>query len=194
MDWKSIAGNVARIAPGIGAAIGGPAGSVVGLGVKALCDAFGVDSGAPDATQQVEQALNSMTPEQAVELKKADNQFILDMKELDIKVFELEVEDRDSARKREIDVGSRETAILAYIIVLAFVFVIGFILQALLHDNKNIESIGVLGGSLIGSIITLLAQKVEQVCGYFFGSSKGSQAKTNTMSANITKALDARSK
>jgi len=133
MDWKSIAGNVARIAPGIGAAIGGPAGSVVGLGVKALCDAFGVDSGAPDATQQVEQALNSMTPEQAVELKKADNQFILDMKELDIKVFELEVEDRDSARKREIDVGSRETAILAYIIVLAFVFVIGFILQALLR-------------------------------------------------------------
>jgi len=62
------------------------------------------------------------------------------------------------------------------------------------YDNKNIESIGVLGGSLIGSIITLLAQKVEQVCGYFFGSSKGSQAKTNTMSANITKALDARSK
>jgi len=192
MDWKSIASNVARIAPGIGAAIGGPAGSVVGLGVKALCDVFGVDSGALDATQQVEQALNSMTPEQAVELKKADNQFILDMKELDIKVFELEVKDRDSAREREQDVGSRETAVLAYVIVSAFVFVIGFILWALLRNGQNMESIGVLGGSLIGSIITLLSQKVEQVCGYFFGSSKGSQTKTNTLSANITKALNSK--
>ena len=37
MDWKKLASNVASLAPGIGAAIGGPVGSVAGLGVKALC-------------------------------------------------------------------------------------------------------------------------------------------------------------
>lgn len=188
MDWKSIAANVSVVAPGIGAAIGGPAGSVVGLGVKALCNFFGVDSTSKDAAAQVEAAVNNMTPEQAVALKKNDQDFQVSMEEIGVKVFAMEVEDRDSARNREKEVGSRETAILAYMAVLSFVAVVGIVLWAILF-GKGMEAIGVLGGSLIGSIVTLLSQKVEQVFGYFFGSSKGSQSKTNTLSNGLASAL-----
>jgi len=51
------------------------------------------------------------------------------------------------------------------------------------------EAIGVLGGSLIGSIVTLLSQKVEQVFGYFFGSSKGSNIKNNALFAGLPGSL-----
>ena len=188
MNWKSIAGNVSAVAPGIGAAIGGPAGSVVGLGVKAICDFFGVDSTAKDASAQVETALNNMSPEQAVALKKNDQEFQVSMEEIGVKVFEIEVKDRDSARDREKDVGSRETATLAYMAIISFVAVVGMVLWAILF-GKGMETIGVLGGSLIGSIVTLLSQKVEQVFGYFFGSSKGSNSKTNVLSNGLASAL-----
>lgn len=188
MDWKSIASNVSAVAPGIGAAIAGPAGSVVGLGVKAICNFFGVDSTAKDAVNQVETALNTMTAEQAVSLKKNDQDFQVSMEEIGVKIFEMEVKDRDSARTREKDVGSRETAVLAYMAIGSFVIVVIVVLYAILF-GKGMEAIGVLGGSLVGSIVTLLSQKVEQVFGYFFGSSKSSNNKTNTLSDSLTAAL-----
>lgn len=188
MNWKSIASNISAVAPGLGAAIGGPTGSVVGLGVKAICNFFGVDSTSKAALAQVETALNNMTPEQAVALKKNDQDFQVSMEELGVKVFELEVKDRDSARKREKEVGSRETATLAYMAILSFIAVVGMVLWAILF-GKGMEAIGVLGGSLIGSIVTLLSQKVEQVFGYFFGSSKGSHIKTDTLSNGLANAI-----
>ena len=188
MDWKNIAANVSAVAPGIGAAIGGPAGSIVGLGVKAICDFFDVDSTAKDAAAQVEVALNQMNPEQAVALKKNDQDFQVSMEEIGVKVFEMEVKDRDSARGREKEVGSRETAMLAYMAVLSFVAVVGIVLWAILF-GRGMEAIGVLGGSLIGSIVTLLSQKVEQVFGYFFGSSKGSNIKNNALFAGLPGSL-----
>lgn len=189
MDWKDIASNVASLAPSIGAAIGGPVGSVTGLGIKALCGLFGIDSTSPDAPTQVETALNSMTPAQAIQLKKQDQDFQMQMEELGVKVFSLEVEDRNTARKREQEVGSRETAILAYMAVSAFIGVVSIVLWAILF-GAGMETIGVLGGSLIGSIVTLLSQKVEQVFGYFFGSSKNSNTKTTALAENLTKSID----
>lgn len=182
MDWKNIASNVSALAPTIGTAIGGPVGSVSGLGIKAICDFFGVDSTSKDAAAQVETALNGMTPEQAVALKKNDQDF-------KIKMADLGVKDRDSARNREKQIGSRETAILAYLALGAFISVVAAVLYALLF-GKGIESIGTLGGSIIGSIITLLSQKVEQVFSYFFGSSKGSQDKTSVLSDSLFGALN----
>ncbi|HCY84673.1 MAG TPA: hypothetical protein DHV36_06010 [Desulfobacteraceae bacterium] len=191
MDWKDIASNVAKVAPGIGAAIGGPAGSVVGLGVKALCGFFGIDSGAQDAAKQVEQALNNMTAAEAIELKKADQDFQIQMEELGVKVFELEAKDRDSARQRERDVGSRETAVLAYLMTVAFVVAIGMVLYAIFFGN-GLHNIGEMAAGLIGILIGHLANKVEQVYGYFFGSSKGSHAKTGALAQQIGKALESR--
>lgn len=173
MDWAKLASNVASLAPGLGAAIGGPVGAVAGLGIRAICGLFGIDSKADDAAAQVEQALSGMTPEQALQLKQADQQFIKDMKALDVDVFRLEVQDRDSARHRESSVGSRAVTALAFIIVGGF---LGMVYGLLSGNLEAVDS--VLAGTLIGYV----SAKAEQVVSYYFGSSLGSARKTELAS------------
>lgn len=169
MDWSKLASNVASLAPGLGAAIGGPVGAVAGLGVKALCSLFGVDSQSDDAAAQVEKALSGMTPEQALALKDADRQFVKDMKALDVDVFRLEVQDRDSARRREASAGSKAITAMAFIIVGGF---LGMVYGLLSGGLEAVDS------TLAGTLIGYVSAKAEQVVSYYFGSSLGSARKT----------------
>ena len=169
MDLKEIAKSVAAIAPGIGAAIGGPAGSVVGLGVKALAGFFGIDSSAQEVEQQLEAAVKNMTPEQAVELKRIDKQFIVDMKKLDIDVFKLEVEDRDSARDMQKATKSIVPAVLTFCFFLLAAFVTYAIFMNVFPEADR---------QLVGIIIGYVFSELKQATSFWLGSSKGSQDKT----------------
>ena len=179
MDWEKVGKNVAEFAPAIGAAIGGPVGSVVGLGVRALCDLFGIEPDAKDAAEQMDAALNSMTPEQAIALKKADQDFQKEMKSLDVDVFKYEVQDRDSARQREMKVGSWDTRVLSWLIVGGF----GVTVWAVLSGNMSTVVDGMVAGTLIGYV----SSKADVVVSYFFGSSMGSKQKTDQLGQALTR-------
>lgn len=166
MDWKNIVGAVA---PWIGTALGGPFG---GMAVGVIADALGLS----DKTEaSIKQALSGATPEQMLALKTADQSFALRMQELGFeniqKMEALAAGDRDSARKREMTVMDWTPRILAYLVVGAFIGVV----------------IGVLGGwgkadsVLAGTLIGYLSAKAEQVIAYYFGSSSGSDKKTEIM-------------
>jgi uncharacterized membrane protein len=171
MDIKSI---LATVAPWIGTALGGPLG---GMAVTAAADALGLS----DKTEAaIKQAISGATPEQMLMLKNADHDFALKMQALNFdtveKIAALENADRDSARNREIQVKDRTPKILAYLITAGFFGMLtGLMFNTIPNDNRDIINVmlGTLGTAWIG------------VTGYYFGSTKGSEAKSALL-ANST--------
>jgi hypothetical protein len=66
-----------------------------GMAANMIADVLGV----PNTPKAIEKAIQEATPEQMLELKKAEQEFELQMKELDVDVFKLEVGDTQDARK-----------------------------------------------------------------------------------------------
>lgn len=105
------------------------------------------------------------------------------LKELDhavkVKAMDLDVEDRKSAREREVAVKGNTTSTLAYIIVGAFVAVSVFMIShpyIFPGTKMEPEQLG-----MVGTIVGYLAAKAEQVASYYFGSSVSSDKKTDAM-------------
>ena len=83
---------VSTVAPAIGTALGGPMG---GMAANMIADVLGCDTDA----KSIQKAIDNATPEQMLELKKAEAEFEIKMKELEVDVFKLEVADTQDARK-----------------------------------------------------------------------------------------------
>lgn len=169
IDWKAI---VRTVAPTIATALGTP---FMGVAVSAISNAL---LGKPDGTQEeVSAAILGATPEQLLLLKKADREFAVEMKKLDVELEKISAEDRSSARKREEVVKDKTPKVLAFIIVIGFMAM----------------SVGVLSGwakvetVLAGTIIGYISAKAELVLTYYFGSSAGSDRKTEIMNQNSKK-------
>ena len=84
---------VGAVAPTLGTALGGPMG---GMAANMIAEVLGV----PNTPKAIETAIQQATPEQMIELKKAEQAFEVQMKELDVDVFKLEVADGQDARSR----------------------------------------------------------------------------------------------
>ena len=83
---------VGTVAPTIGTALGGPMG---GMAANMIADVLGCDND----PKSIQKAIDNATPEQMLELKKAEAEFEIKMKELEVDVFKLEVADTQDARK-----------------------------------------------------------------------------------------------
>ena len=83
---------VGTVAPTIGTALGGPMG---GMAANMIADVLGCDND----PKSIQKAMDSATPEQMLELKKAEAEFEVKRKELEVDVFKLEVADTQDARK-----------------------------------------------------------------------------------------------
>ena len=92
MNFDKIKGLVGDLAPTLGAALGGPVG---GAAATMLADVLGCDP----TPQKIGKALSQATPEQLAEIKKAELDFEVRMKELDVDIFALETKDVQDARK-----------------------------------------------------------------------------------------------
>lgn len=116
MDFKDI---LKTVAPWIGTALGGPLG---GMALKAAADALGVSDKTIDAVQA---AVLAMTPEQAKEMKIADQAFQAHMIEIGYKNIEsleaIAAADRDSARKMQVENKSFMPAVITAGILSSFV-------------------------------------------------------------------------
>lgn len=164
MDFKSIIG---AIAPTVATMLGGP---LAGLAVDALGTALGMESPTVD---KVKKALTTgqLSGDQIVALKTAEQAVLVRMEELGIQREQLEHDDRASARAREVGVKDKTNQRLAFLVVGAFILMVGLTLAG----AAKVES--VLAGTLVG----YLSAKCEQVLAYYFGSTKGSADKTNLL-------------
>ncbi len=163
-DWHKI---IATVAPVLATALGGP---LAGVAVGAIAKGI-LPDGTDPTPDNVAAAVMSATPDTLIKLKQIELDFAKSMSDAGIKLEEIAANDRDSARKREVETKDSTTKVLAYVIVGAFIWVVGFTLAG----YTTVDS--VLAGTLIG----YLSAKAELVSSYYFGSSAGSQRKTDAL-------------
>ena len=149
MEWKDVASQVGKFAPYIATALGGPA---AGLGVKALCSALGMDATttSPDDVAKLF-ANGQLSGDQLLAMKKAEQDFQLQLKALDINsIKDLEAladSDRASARDRETKVRDHTPEVGFYLITLGF---FGLLALMLFHvvPESNTKILDIMTGSL----------------------------------------------
>ena len=159
MDWLK------QIAPTIATALGGP---LAGMAVSAISKAVGVE---PDQVQDMI-ANNKLSAEQIAQVKIAEIELQKQAQELGLNFAKLEVEDRKSAREMQATTRSMMPSILAGAVTVGF-----FAIMTLMFFNKvdsNNPAILMMLGSLGTAWTGIIA--------YYFGSSAGSQAKTDLLS------------
>jgi len=165
---------VRTVAPSIASAVGGP---LAGMATKAISEAL---LGKPDGTEEeLAQAATKATPEQLLALKKAENDFALQMRELDIDLERIAGADRDSARNREIKTKDWTPKILAGGITVGYFGVLFYMLTHGLPTTGGSEAMLVMLGTLGTAFGGVMA--------YYFGSSAGSKEKTEAMNRMVSK-------
>ncbi len=158
-NWKK---TLSAIAPSLATALGGPlAGAAVGVISKAL---LGKDSA---TAAEIAAAVAGATPEQLIDLQNADNEFQLRTKELDI-------QDRQSARKLAIDTG-----ILPQII-LSSIYTVGYFCLMFMLINGDVSIPEDISG-MVMALIGVMTAAQAQIMNFWFGSSSGSKEKTKKM-------------
>jgi len=168
---KTFGPLIGSVAPTIATALGGP---VAGMAVKAISGAlFGHDSATEDDIRTV---LANPTGDQLAALKKIDADFKVQMKALDIDLEKIAAGDRDSARQMQIATKSWLPEVLSILVTVGFFGIIVYILKYGLPESGK-EALLLLLGSL-GTAWT-------GVMAFYFGSSAGSQKKTQALTAAL---------
>jgi len=117
MDLLNVAkGILGAVAPTVATALGGP---LAGVAVRQIGSALGLSD---NATQdEVMSAVANADPETLSKIKQVEADFKVMMKELDVSLAKLEVEDKNSARNREIQTKDKTPRVLAYLIVALYI-------------------------------------------------------------------------
>jgi hypothetical protein len=159
MDWLK------QIAPTIATAMGGP---LAGMAVSAISKAIGVD---PEKVGDLISS-NKLTADQIAQVKIAEIELQKQAQELGLNFEKLAVEDRVSARDMQSKTRSLMPPILAGTVTVGFfgIMTMMFIGKVDSSNPAILMMLGSLGTAWTGIIA------------YYFGSSAGSQAKTDLLS------------
>ena len=200
-DLKTAIGS---FAPTLATMLGGP---LAGTAVNALVGAFGLtssgdqskDLGAITAVVQN----GTMTPEVIAAVRAADQKHLEIMGEQSIDLVKLnadhetasaqvDAEDRASARNREVSLKDNTPSTLAYALIGGFIGISVLQLIALMFFPIQAAAIPQSGWLLIGQISGYLANEAKMAGSYYFGTSAGSDKKTDLLAqANALPAPDA---
>lgn len=164
MEWLK------QIAPTIATALGGP---LAGMAVSAISKAIGVDE------DKVSDLIsnNKLTADQIAQVKIAEIELQKQANELGLNFEKLAVDDRKSARQMQAATRSIVPPLLAAAITFGF---FGILIMLLLgRVDGNNPTILMMLGSLSTAWTGIIA--------YYFGSSAGSQAKTELLSKGADK-------
>lgn len=159
MEWLK------QIAPTIATAFGGP---LAGMAVTAISKALGVE---PEKVEEVISS-NKLTSEQIAQIKLAEIELEKQARELGLNFEKLAVDDRKSARDMQAATRSLVPPLLATAVTVGFFGILGMMLTGKV-DASNPALMMMLGS--LGTAWT-------GIIAYYFGSSAGSQAKTEMLS------------
>ena len=169
MNWKNVVKNMA---PALAATLGGP---MSGVAVKYIADKF---LGNPDATEDdFEEAIFNATPEKLAELKRIDNEFVIEMAKLDVDVYALEVKDRDSARDLA-KINMKPQIILSSIFITGYFLLLFLIVSGHVRISLEIKETAIL-------LLGILTTSMPMIMQFWFGSSSGSKEKTAKWGATL---------
>ncbi len=155
------------IAPAVATAVGGPLG---GLAITAIADKFGV----ADSVDAVAKAI------------AGDPQAAQKLAELDLRQFELENQDRDSARHMQETALNQEDKFAKHFIYwFAWFWSVGSMAYFFAITFGTVPASGKDFGNIILGF--LLGTAVATIISFFYGSSKSSKDKSDTLSKELLK-------
>lgn len=158
---------VKTVAPSLATAVGGP---LAGMATRAISDAL---LGKPDGTEdELIDAAAKASPDQLLALKKAEQDFAVRMRELEIDLQRIDAADRSSAREREVKTGDWTPKALAGAVTLGFFGVLGYMIAYGLPTQ---------GGEALLVMLGTLGTAWGGIVSYYFGSSAGSKEKSEAM-------------
>lgn len=160
IKWKKI---VSAVAPTLATALGGP---LAGMATKQIAGAILGNENAKEA--ELEAAITAGGPDMLVKLKELDQQFEIKLRELGLELEKLDVQDRASARAREIAVRDWVPPTLAIGNFVAFCSMLYLMFSRQIPET-NRDVFYILLGTLAGNLGAVMT--------YYFGSSSGSRAK-----------------
>ena len=151
---KKLLGNIiGSVAPTLGTALGGPLGGMAG-------DAISKVLGCDNDPVSLEKAIATATPEQLMEIKKAEKEFETKMKELDVDLYKLETQEKQDARKTfSKDWTARIIGIAMVGGFLGYIFLV-----TLQPPEQNSEA-------LINLVLGYLGGLASAVISFYFGAS-----------------------
>lgn len=153
MKFAAIKNIVGGLAPTLGQALGGPLG---GTAASVIASVLGCD---PEP-KALEKAVQNATPEQLAEIKKAELDFEVRMKELDVDVFALQTADMQDARNKFS--GDWTAKLIGIIMVVFFCSYIAMV-TIMPPEQNSME--------LINLVLGYLGGLVSAVVSFYFGAS-----------------------
>lgn len=197
MEIKSL---LTKALPWIGAAATGNVPALVALAAKEVGNAIGVEL--PAEPKAIETAVANATPEQLIALQDREMAFKERMQAMGFahteEVFRLGITEQkmyveDTSHARTAHASDRNVFRLGVAVLVTFAITMGMCLYGayqILTGGITIKDVAVVAAvsGFVGTVVGYVAANAQQVIAYFFGSSKGSQDKTNAM-ANAFKDL-----
>ena len=173
MDWSPVKQVLAKVAPVVGTALGGPLGGAAGA---VIASALGIDAEQAKDPAAVSAAIAGATPDQLLALRKADQDFQARMAELGFKntadLEQIAASDRANARQREAAIRDHTPQLLALVVTAGFFGLLAFMcVRELPLGSKDL--LNIMLGSLGTAWVSIIA--------YYFGSSAGSAHKTELL-------------
>ena len=159
MKFGLIKNVVGALAPTLGSALGGPLG---GQAASVIAGVLGCQSD----PKSINKAIQEATPEQMLELKKAEQEFETQMKKLDVDVFKLETQDKQNARSMfSKDWTARVIGVAIIGGFLGYIFLV-----TLQPPEQNSEA-------LINLVLGYLGGLASAIISFYFGASNTSDKK-----------------
>ena len=156
MNFGLIKNLVGAVAPTLGSALAGPLG---GQAASVVAKVLGCNTD----PKSINNAIQNATPEQMLELKKAEQAFEVQMRELDVDVFKLEVADGQDARNKfSKDWTARIMGIAVVGGFMGYIFLV-----TLQPPEQNSEA-------LINLVLGYLGGLASAVISFYFGASNTS--------------------
>lgn len=162
LNWKQL---VKQVAPVLGSALGGP---MAGAATAYLAEQL---LGNPNAQEaEVAEFISSASPETLLKLKQLDKDFEVRMRKLDIDVFKLETQDRQSARELA-RVNMMPQVILSSLFTAGYCLVLFGMFNGTLSVDPGMKA-------EINIVLGVLTAGMVKILDFWFGSSYGSKEKT----------------
>ena len=153
MKFDAIKGLIGAVAPTLGQALGGPLG---GAAAQTIASVLGCK---PDE-KSIANAVQAATPEQLAEIKKAELDFQVQMKKLDVDVFALEVEDVQHARS-----AFKGDWTPKFIAVACVIFFGGYIALVTIQDPSANDD------GIVNLVLGYLGGIVSSIISFYYGAS-----------------------
>ena len=180
MQWGDVVKTIGGAAPVLGSLFGpgGTAvGAVAGAGLKLVAQALGCSPDQDAITQAI-----ATDPQAAEKIREFEMNNKLELQKLVIQQMGLELADVASARSRQVEhekaTGKSDINlyVLAWVIMGGFIgAIIGMVVMATVYPAVNLNN------PLLNILFGSLATDAGMVVAFFFGSSRGSERKTELL-------------